>query len=75
MKSISMLLSNLILPNTPMIVIMITGYIIAVYALEKGVEVIARVCEILGPVYLISLILLLAAVWPEVKWNVCSHSL
>lgn len=69
MKSISMLLSNLILPNTPMIVIMITGYIIAVYALEKGVEVIARVCEILGPVYLISLILLLAAVSPEVNMD------
>jgi spore germination protein KB len=67
MRAISTLISATILPRTPMVVILCFGYIVIAYAVKKGVEVIARACEILGPIYLISLVLLFIMVIPMVK--------
>ncbi len=69
MRSIGMLISNVILPNTPMQLVILTGFIFASYAVKKGIETIARACEILGPVYFISLLLLLIFIFPLVDIN------
>ena len=69
MRSISMLLGNMILPSTPITVIIFFGYLLVCYAVKKGIEVIARACEVLGPVYLFMLVLLIALILPIVKIN------
>lgn len=69
MRAMSGLLANLILPNTPISVIIFCGYILIAYAVTRGIEVIARACEVLGPIYLISLVILLIFVSPLVKIN------
>lgn len=69
MRAISTLISAIVLPKTPIVVILCLGYIVIAYAVKKGVEVIARACEILGPVYLISLVILFIMVIPQVKVN------
>lgn len=69
MRSISMLLGNMILPSTPITVIIFFGYIIVCYAIKKGIEVIARTCQVLGPVYLFMLVLLIVLILPIAKIN------
>ena len=67
MRAISVLISNTILRKTPMTVILFSGYIFIAYAVKKGIEVIARASELLGPIYLLSFIILFMLVAPEVK--------
>jgi spore germination protein (amino acid permease) len=67
MKAISILLSVMVLPKTPMIVILFGGYVLIAYAVKKGIEVIARATEILSPMFLISFILLFIGIIPSVK--------
>ena len=67
MRSISMLIDILVLPNTPIIVILLTGHLIIAYAVKKGIEVIARACEVLSPIFLMSFILLFIILMPLVK--------
>ena len=69
MRAISTLISDTILPKTPMVAVLSFGYIIIAYAVKKGIEVIARACEILGPIYLVSLVLLFIIIIPMVKIN------
>lgn len=69
MRAISMLINNTILPHTPIEVLLLSGYIFIAYAVKKGIEVIARVCEILGPVYLLSFIILFILISPQIKIN------
>lgn len=69
MRAISGGIGSLVLPNTPAIVVLGSGYILIAFAVKRGIEVIARACEILGPIYLISLILLFILVIPSVKIN------
>ncbi|MGE5626988.1 MAG: GerAB/ArcD/ProY family transporter [Solirubrobacterales bacterium] len=69
MRSIGMLIGNVILPNTPLQLIILTGFIFSGFAVKKGIETIARTCEVLGPIYLISLILLIIFIAPLVDIN------
>lgn len=69
MRAIGILIVNTILPNTPIEVLIFSGYIFIAYAVKKGIEVIARVSEILGPAYLISFIILFLLVIPSMKTN------
>ncbi|WPC41680.1 endospore germination permease [Clostridium sp. JS66] len=69
MRAISTLISNTILPKTPMEIVLISGYILIAYAVKKGIEVVARVCEILGPIYLLSFISLFILIAPLLKIN------
>lgn len=69
MRSIGMLIGNVILPSTPLQLIIFTGFIFTGFAVKKGIETIARTCEILGPIYLISLVLLLILITPLVDIN------
>lgn len=67
MRSISILISTIILPSTPMVAIIFPGYALVAYAVKKGIEANARACEILGPLYLISFILLFILISPSFK--------
>jgi len=67
MRAISKLIGAAILPNTPIELIIFTGFILAAFAVKKGIEAIARTCEILGPIYLFSFVLLLVFISPLVK--------
>lgn len=67
MRAMGIFISNMIMPLTPMEVVLATGYALIAYAVKKGIEVIARVCELLGPVYLISFILLFVLIIPQVR--------
>lgn len=67
MRAISILVEIMVLPKTPMVVVLSLGYVLIAYAAKKGIEVIARVCEILSPVYLLSFIVLFIMIIPLVK--------
>lgn len=67
MRSLSGLIANFFLLKTPTIVILGISYILAAYGIRKGIETIARTCEVLGPIYLLSLIVMFVLLAPEVK--------
>lgn len=67
MRAISILVGNTILPEAPTVLILLIGYIFIGYAVKKGIEVIGRSCEILGPIYLLSFIVLFALVLPKIN--------
>lgn len=67
MRAIGVLISNVILPSTPLEVILLSGYIFIAYAVKKGIEVIARASEIMGPIYLLSFIILFILISPAIK--------
>lgn len=69
MRSITILVGNTILPQAPIELILIIGYIFIAYAVKKGIEVIGRSCEVLGPIYLLSFIVLFALVFPKIDLN------
>jgi spore germination protein KB len=55
-RSFSMVIHTAFLPKTPLPVIAVSTILVVAYAVRKGIEVIARVAEVLGPIYLISAI-------------------
>ena len=67
MRSLSGLISNFFLPKTPIVVILSIAYLLMAYGLKKGIEAIARTCEVLGPLYLLSLVIMFVFLTPEVK--------
>lgn len=69
MRAISILVNNTILPEVSMNLILLIGYIFIAYTVKKGIEVIGRACEILGPIYLLSFIALFTLVLPRIKLN------
>ncbi|BAH05339.1 GerAB/ArcD/ProY family transporter [Clostridium kluyveri] len=66
-RGLSMILSVVFFPKTSELIFLITSYIVIGYAVLKGIEVIGRVCEVLGPVYLFSSIVLFLFVIPDIK--------
>lgn len=68
MRGLTMYIRNVFLPNTPMEITLLCAYLTIAYIVRKGIEVIARMCEILGPVYLISFIVLFLLSIPSVQW-------
>lgn len=67
MRAISMLITNMMLPKTPMEIVIFSGYLLIAYGVKKGIEVIARACQVLGPVYLLSFAALFILVIPFAK--------
>lgn len=45
MRSISILITNMMLPKTPMEIVLLSGYMLIAYGVRKGIEVIARACR------------------------------
>ncbi|MDV3428035.1 MAG: spore germination protein [Bacillota bacterium] len=66
-KGLSLVLKKAFFPDIPIEIILISAFIVIGYGALKGVEAIGRVCEILGPIYLISPIVLFLFLLPEVK--------
>ncbi|HEX3046873.1 MAG TPA: endospore germination permease [Bacillota bacterium] len=67
MRGLAIYIGNVFLPRTPIEVILIGAYLVIGYFVRKGIEVIARMCEILGPLYLLSFILLFILAIPHVE--------
>lgn len=70
MRGLSLYISDVFLPKTPIEVVLLGAYLIIAYIVRKGIEVIARMCEILAPLFLISLIglFLLALPFIHLEW-------
>lgn len=66
-RGLSIILSKAFFPNIPVEVIIFSAYIVIGFGALKGIEVIGRVSEILGPIYLISSIGLFIFLIPEIK--------
>lgn len=66
-RGLSLVINKSFFPKTPMEIILITSYIVIGYAALKGIDVIGRVCEILGPIYLFSMTILFIFVLPDVN--------
>lgn len=69
MRGLSQLINAFFLPSTPFEVIMISGFIVVGYAARKGIEVIARVTEVLGPLYILSTVIVVLLVSPYVEMD------
>lgn len=69
MRSISILITNMMLPKTPVEIVLLSGYMLIAYGVRKGIEVIARACQVLSPIYLLSFAILFTLVAPFVKIN------
>lgn len=67
MRALSELIANFFLTKTPIIVTLAISYLVIAYGVKKGVEVIARTCEVLGPLYLLSLVVMFALLVPQLK--------
>ncbi|WP_438449030.1 GerAB/ArcD/ProY family transporter [Gorillibacterium sp. sgz5001074] len=54
MRSLGMIIHTAFLPKTPLPIITFSGFAVVAYAARKGIEVIGRIAEILGPIYFAS---------------------
>lgn len=68
MRGMTMYIRNVFLPNTPLEIILLCAYLTIAYIVRKGIEVIARMCEILGPLYLLSFIVLFLLSLPSFQF-------
>jgi spore germination protein KB len=59
------LVNSVFLPRTPLNVILLSSYLVSALVARKGIEVIARMTEILGPLFLISIVTLGFLVLPS----------
>jgi spore germination protein (amino acid permease) len=66
-RGFSIMINTAFFPKTPVEIILISSYIVIGYAALKGIEVVGRVCEIIGPVNLFSLIILFLFVIPVIN--------
>ena len=57
-SSLAHSIKTILLPNTPFEVIMVIMLILSSYAARNGIEVIARVSELLGPIYILAVVLI-----------------
>ena len=66
MRALAININNVLLPKTPLEIILLGAYIIIAYIVRKGIEVIARICEVLGPLFLLSIVGLFVLVIPSI---------
>lgn len=65
LKGLSQIVSTVFLPTTPFNVILVSSYFVSALISRKGIEVIARVTEVLGPLFFISVMVLCFLVLPD----------
>lgn len=61
------LIDIVFLPHTPFAVLLSSAYLVAVYGARKGIEVLGRVMEILGPIYFLAGFIITLLVLPAVQ--------
>jgi spore germination protein (amino acid permease) len=66
-RSLSIILNMVFFPKNPAELLLMFSYLVIAYAVFKGIEVIGRVCEILGPFFLFALILFLLFALPDIR--------
>lgn len=67
--SLSLLLTNEFFPKTPILVFLVICYAMIAVGARKGLEAFARTSEILGPLYLLSFIVILATSFSAVDFS------
>ena len=65
-SALAHLIRSILLPNTPFEVIMAIIFIVSSYATRNGIEVIARVSELLGPIYIVAVVLIGLIAIPDI---------
>ncbi|HEY8908815.1 MAG TPA: endospore germination permease [Desulfosporosinus sp.] len=65
LQGLAQTVHNTFLPQTPFNVILIANFLVCAYIGRKGIEVIARMTEILGPLFLLSIVTLSFLVLPS----------
>lgn len=67
MRALALLLSNAFIPSMPVSIPVGVGYLVIGYGVKRGIESMARVSEILGPLYFLSFIVLFILLSPVIK--------
>jgi len=67
MRALTELISSFFLLRTPIALTLAMCFMVVAYGVKKGIEAIARTCEVLGPIYLISLVVMFALLVPQLK--------
>lgn len=67
MQFLTTVITKLFLPKTPKEVLLAISYILIAYGVRRGIETIARTCEVLGPIYLLSSVTIFAMLIPKVQ--------
>jgi len=62
---LSHLVNTVFLPRTPLMVILVSSFLVSAYIGRKGIEVIARMTEVLGPLFFLSIVALCFLVLPS----------
>lgn len=65
LRGISQVVDVVFLPRTPLNVVMGAAFLVSAFIGRKGIEVIARMTEILGPLYFLSIVILSFLVLPS----------
>jgi spore germination protein (amino acid permease) len=65
LMGLNQLVKTVFLPKTPLEVIMVSSFLVVAYIGRKGIEVIARLAETLGPLFFISIVTLCFLVLPS----------
>ncbi|HBW35841.1 endospore germination permease [Desulfosporosinus sp. BICA1-9] len=65
LRGSSQIVSNVFLPTTPLNLILVSSYVVCALIGRKGIEVIARVTEVLGPLFFLSIIIVCLLVLPD----------
>jgi len=65
LQGLSQLVGTIFLPDTPLNVILISSFLVSALIARKGIEVIARMTEILGPLFFLSIVTLSFLVLPS----------
>lgn len=68
-RGLGQLINIYFLPRTSLEIIMLSSLFVAAYAARQGVEVIARVTELLGPLYVLSIIIIGLLVIPGAEFD------
>lgn len=68
-RSLCTLLQNAFYRYTPLNLLILASFVIIAICAKKGLEVVARISALLGPIYLLSLIILFLSVVPLVKFD------
>ena len=65
LRALSQIVNNVFLPTTPLNVILVSSFLVSALIGRKGLEVIARMTEVLGPLFFLSIVTLCFLVLPS----------
>ena len=66
-SSLAQAIRSILLPKTPLEIIMVVILIVSSYAARNGIEVIARVSGLLGPIYILAVVLIGLIAIPDIN--------